>query len=106
MSVPGDMAKWTFAAMEQWIRDTFAQKADVMSRKEYEDRHEQLQREADRRIDDLTAHHDKDLEEVRKELSVMRAWQANATGRAVGLGFVGAVLVAVVSAIITHLAGG
>ena len=125
---PKKAREWTVSALEQWARDLFAPKSDTPTRAEYEHRHEALERQMtdraqgvidtmNRRIDALHALHDKDVESIetlrkaevetlRKVVLELQEWRANVTGRTVGFGVIGAVLVGSVVALITHLIGG
>jgi hypothetical protein len=90
-----EVAKWTFEAMESWIRDTFAKRADTMTREEYERRHDELRRQ-----------HDEDIDRLQKELLEFHEWKANLMGRAIAVGLVGTIFITAVTAIIVHLIQG
>lgn len=50
--------------------------------------------------------YDRDHEDTEKRLGALENWQANVTGRAIGLAIVGGVFIAAIAAEITHLLGG
>jgi len=133
MAQPGE-PDWTFKAITEWVRTGFAQRdeaqrlareealrvedkverireqaaeerARLLTRDEYDRRRTELQHEGDRRLAEALAHHESDLSEVRNRLQRLEAWRANVMGRVVGLGVVGGLILAAVTAIITHLVG-
>lgn len=98
----------------------------VPLREYFEAKHEALEaqiastaKELERRLDEMnrlrhqieeerghyitTARYDEKHEDLSRRLSSLERWQANLTGRMVGLGLIGAAFIAVVAAFITHL---
>jgi hypothetical protein len=83
-------------------------RGNVLTRTEYDAKHESLSIEIARNreaIDRLRgdALMVKDHRQYEERVRVLEVWRANLAGRAVALGLMGAVLIATISAVITHV---
>lgn len=78
----------------------------LLTRREYEVRHADLERLSDARLKAHEDDADRRFSHVEQRLRVIEAWKSNITGRVVGVGFVGVVVTAAITALIAHLAGG
>jgi hypothetical protein len=79
-------------SLEDWVRDTFARRDEVMTREEF-----QSAAETFRRLER------EDHEATERRLAALEEWKSNLIGRGIGLAIVGTILVAVCASVITRL---
>lgn len=132
---PGEAAKWTAESVREWARDLFASRDEaikiareearnletkiirletrvndavptLLTRSEYEQRHRELQDAADQRLRVHIEEAERRFNHNEDRLDAIESWKANVTGRVVGLGAIGVIFTAVVTAVVIHLAGG
>lgn len=77
---------------EEWIRDTFARRDEVLTREESE-----------RQMQVVLNRYREDSEAIKARMAALEEWRSNLMGRGVGLTIIGAIFVAVSSAAITRL---
>lgn len=98
---------WSFEALEKWVIAELATvRAEALTREEFEQRHSELQAHDEERARVLQAGLDRQREVLEARLANLESWKANVLGRAVGLGVVGGLIIAGITAILTHLIGG
>lgn len=78
----------------------------VLTRREYEARHKELQDAADHRLNAHIDEADRRFKHIDDRLNRIEVWKGNVTGRVVGVGAIGVIFTAAVTALIAHLVGG
>jgi hypothetical protein len=79
-------------SFEQWVRDTFARRDEVLSR---------VQSEA--QMATVLSRYREDSAKMANRISELEEWKSNLMGRAIAFTILGAILVAVCTSVITRL---
>lgn len=79
-------------SFEEWARDTFARRDEVLTRAEVEEQ-----------VSVGVTRYREDHRELHARLAALEEWKANLIGRGVGLAIVGAIFIAVCASVITRI---
>lgn len=79
-------------SFEQWARDTFARRDEVLTRSQ-----------ADAQMSVLTQRYREDARALNDRVAALEEWKSNLIGRGIGIAIIGTIFVAVCASVITRI---